>query len=143
MVNKMVNKRNLAEHLRNVEDEVLHAYNDHLGFITIGVGRLLDKRKGGGISREESAYLLNNDMQKVENQILQKIPFYIGLSENQKIALCSMAFQMGIGGLMEFKNTLSLLERGEYEAAAKEALNSRWATQTPNRARRVTYLLKG
>ena len=37
-----------VEQLRRNEGEVLHAYQDHLGFWTIGVGRLIDKRKGGG-----------------------------------------------------------------------------------------------
>jgi lysozyme len=45
---------NIAEQLRRDEGEVLHAYQDKYGYWTIGVGRLIDARKGGGISVEES-----------------------------------------------------------------------------------------
>jgi hypothetical protein len=54
----------LTAQLRRDEGEVLHAYSDHLGFTTIGVGRLIDKRRGGGITKEESKYLLENDIDR-------------------------------------------------------------------------------
>jgi lysozyme len=43
-------REHLIAHLRREEGEVLHVYKDHLGYLTIGVGRLIDKRKGGCIS---------------------------------------------------------------------------------------------
>ena len=50
--------------LKKEEGVVKHAYQDHLGYWTIGVGRLIDKRKGGGLSDEEIDYLLGNDIEK-------------------------------------------------------------------------------
>ena len=44
--------------LRRDEGRVRHAYQDHLGYWTIGVGRLIDQRKGGGLSEDEIDYLL-------------------------------------------------------------------------------------
>ena len=41
---------NLTDQLRRDEGCVLHAYPDHLGFLTLGIGRLIDRRKGGGIT---------------------------------------------------------------------------------------------
>lgn len=59
----------LTKQLRRDEGEVLSAYQDHLGYWTIGVGRLIDKRKGGGLTSEESDYLLGNDIDKRDKEL--------------------------------------------------------------------------
>lgn len=133
---------NLIKQLRSEEGEVLSAYVDHLGYTTIGVGRLIDKRKGGGISAEESAYLLQNDVNKVSAQLDSRLPWWRKLGEARQAVLQGMAFQMGIDGLLGFKNTLAMVERGDYEGAANGMLNSKWATQTPARAKRMSEQMR-
>lgn len=129
-------KNNITRLLRGEEGEVLTEYKDHLGYSTIGVGRLIDKRKGGGITAEESAYLLGNDIQKRMTELEQKLPWITSLDEARRGVLLSMAFQMGVDGLLGFKNTLEMVRTGRYEDAAKGMLNSKWAKQTPQRAKR-------
>ena len=58
------------------------------------------------------------------------------LDEARTAVLVSMAYQMGVGGLAQFKNTLYLVETKQFEEAAKAMLDSKWAKQTPNRAKR-------
>lgn len=58
------------------------------------------------------------------------------LDEARTAVLVSMAYQMGVAGLAQFKNTLSLIEHKHFEDAAVAMLQSKWAKQTPNRARR-------
>lgn len=58
------------------------------------------------------------------------------LDEARTAVLVSMAYQMGVPGLAQFKNTLYLVETKQFEEAAKAMLDSKWARQTPNRARR-------
>ena len=58
------------------------------------------------------------------------------LDEARTAVLVSMAYQMGVAGLSQFKNTLYLVETKQFEEAAKAMLDSKWARQTPNRARR-------
>jgi lysozyme len=127
----------LIEQLRRDEGEKLHAYADHLGFLTIGVGRLIDQRRGGGISREESAYLLNNDIQRVDQELRDKLPWIAGLDEIRRCALINMGFQLGTAGLLDFKRTLAAIRDGHYEEAETLAMQSKWAQQTPARARRI------
>lgn len=134
--------QNLIKQLRDEEGEVLSAYQDHLGFWTIGVGRLIDKRKGGGITPEESAYLLGNDIAKVSAQLDAKIPWWRKLDEARQAVIQGMAFQMGIDGLLGFKNTLKMVESGDYEGAGKGMLNSLWAKQTPARAKRMSEQMR-
>lgn len=129
-------KSNITRLLRGEEGEVLTEYKDHLGYSTIGVGRLIDKRKGGGITAEESAYLLGNDIQKRMIELERKLPWITSLNDARRGVLLSMAFQMGVDGLLGFKNTLEMVRTGRYEDAAKGMLNSKWAKQTPQRAKR-------
>jgi len=133
---------NIVELLRRDEGEILHAYTDHLGYWTLGVGRLVDKRKGGGISREESAYLLANDIKRIEAQLDESLPWWRTLSEPRQAVLVSMAFQMGLAGLLGFRNTLAAIKAGRYEDAAGGMLASKWATQTPQRAARLAKQMR-
>jgi lysozyme len=134
-------REHLIAHLRREEGEVLSAYKDHLGYLTIGVGRLIDKRKGGGISPEESAYLLSNDIARIDADLRSRLEWFGALDEPRQGALISMAFQMGVDGLLEFKNTLAAVRDERYEHAAELARQSLWAKQTPERARRVCHQL--
>jgi lysozyme len=134
-------KTALIKQLRRDEDEVLHAYTDSLGYLTIGVGRLIDKR-GGGISAEESAYLLNNDIDSRLAELLQLLPWLDDLDEARRGAIVNMSFQMGVTGLLGFKNTLAMVQAGNYTKAAQAMLKSLWAKQTPERAKRLAEQMK-
>ena len=118
------------------------AYRDHLGYWTIGIGRMIDKRRGGGITRDEANYLLTVDIVKIETALDKRIPWWRGASPNQQRALLNMAFQMGVSGLMKFKRTLAMAKRGDWNQAATNALKSRWARQTPARAKRVAAMMR-
>lgn len=129
--------RLLEQQLRRDEGEKLYAYSDHLGYLTIGVGRLIDKRKGGGISKEESAILLANDIRRKTSELVERLPWVKQLSPARRGVLINMAFQMGVDGLLGFKNTLQMIKEGRYEEASRAMLNSLWAQQTPERAVRL------
>ena len=133
---------NLEEQLRFDEGEKLTAYQDHLGFWTIGIGRLIDARKGGGITKEESSYLLNNDIRRKTAELKAAIPWFGKLDEVRQGVLLNMAFQMGTEGLLKFKNTLRMVESGQYDAAASGMLESLWARQTPERAKRLSEQMR-
>lgn len=127
----------LAEQLEREEGRVRHAYQDHLGFWTIGVGRLIDKRKGGGLRDSEIDLLLSNDIAEKSAQVIEFLPWSINLEPARQAVLVQMAFQMGITGLLGFKGTLAAVRDGHYAHAAARMLDSRWAQQTPARAHRL------
>src|SRR5687768_16486678 len=112
-------KEALTKQLRRDEGEVLNAYQDHLGYWTIGVGRLIDKRKGGGITSEEAAYLLSNDIDRKRAELVKRLPWVVTLDEARLGVLVNMAFQMGVDGLLGFKNTLAMVKEGKYEEASE------------------------
>lgn len=129
---------NIRDQLKRDEGTVLSEYKDHLGYSTIGTGRLIDKRKGGGITQTEADYLLDNDIAKVVHGVRSRFPWSEKLDDVRRGVLVNMAFQMGIEGLAGFKNTLAMIERGDYQAASAGMLNSLWAKQTPARAQRLS-----
>jgi lysozyme len=128
--------------LRRDEGEVLHVYQDTEGFWTIGVGVLVDERKGGGITKEESAYLFRNRFNKVIDALQSAFPWFGTLSEARRGVLINMTYQMGLGGVKGFPKFLQYLQQGNYEKAAAEMLDSKWAKQTPERAKRLSEQMK-
>ena len=132
----------LATQLRRDEGEKLWAYKDHLGFLTIGIGRLIDKAKGGGITQGESTYLFENDINRITNTLDTRLPWWRKLDEARQGVLVAMSFQMGVDGLLGFRNTLEMVRVGNYEGASKNMLNSMWAKQTPERALRLSNQMK-
>lgn len=127
----------LEELLVREEGFIPHAYQDHLGFWTIGYGTLIDKRRGGGITKEEGMYLLRNEVARKYEELRAKIPWISKLDETRRTILQAMAFQMGVDGLLAFRRTLQAVKAGDYSIAAKGMRASKWAQQTPGRAERM------
>lgn len=133
----------LTRQLRGDEAVKPHVYKDHLGYFTIGVGRLVDARKpGSGLRPAEISFLLNNDIDDRIEQLTRRLPWFQDLDTARQGVLLNMSFQMGVDGLLGFKNTLKLVEKGDYAAAADNMLLSKWAGQTPARAKRMAEQMK-
>lgn len=133
----------LTRQLRGDEGVKATVYKDHLGYDTIGVGRLVDSRKtGAGLRSHEIDFLLQNDINDRIDQLMRRLPWFQDLDDARKGVLLNMSFQMGVDGLLGFKNTLAMVERGDYAAASQGMLQSLWARQTPERAKRMADQMK-
>jgi len=108
---------------------------------TIGYGRLVTS--GNGLSEHEALQLLRQDVASVREQLDRRLPWWrTRLDITRRQAVLEMAFNMGVGGLLTFKNMLSALRSGDYERAADEALNSRWAQQVGHRANNIAERIR-
>ena len=128
----------LADQLLRDEGFKSSVYRDSLSYFTLGIGRMVDERKGGGITLDEAKYLLENDIARVSRELALTFPWTTELDEVRRGALQNMAFQLGLPKLQGFKKTLELIRAGQYMAASQEMLNSTWAQQTPQRAQRLS-----
>lgn len=135
-------RNELVRQLKGDEGVKPSAYQDHLGYWTIGVGRLIDARKGGKLRDDEIAYLLNNDIEDRINALNKRLPWFQDLDDARKGVLLNMAFQLGTEGLLGFERTLSLIRDGKYDNAAHAMLQSKWAKQTPARAARMAEQMR-
>lgn len=126
----------LEDQLVRDEGEVLHAYQDSLGYWTIGVGHLIDQRKGGSIPREISRALLQYDLDRIRAFVRTHFPWSLSLDEVRLAALTNMAFNLQ-GNLEGFHQFLAKMEAGDWAGAAAEGRNSLWHKQTGDRAERI------
>jgi len=111
------------------EGEVLHAYQDSLGFWSIGVGHLLDQRKGGGITQHFSRMLLDDDIAQAQVDAHRAFPWFATLDPVRQDVITMLVFNLGIGGLLQFKRMAAAIERKDWAGAAWELSNSQWKTQ--------------
>ncbi len=62
-------------------------------------------------------------------------------TEAQNI-VAHMAYQMGVRGVLNFKKMIAALEEKDYYRVSVEMLDSKWAEQTPARARRLAKRMR-
>jgi lysozyme len=134
----MIDRAAMTRQLRLHEGERLKPYRCTAGKLTIGVGRNLEDR---GITAEESAYLLTNDVAREERELLRALPWVAELDEVRQRVLLDMSFNLGLVGLLGFKNTLATIRAGDYTKAAGMMLDSRWAKQVGQRAERLSRMM--
>lgn len=129
--------------LRLHEGFVSHVYEDSTPekYLTIGYGRLVDKRLGGGISEEEAQYLLTNDIQNCIKILNSRIVCWDQLSETRQIVLINMYFNLG-NRLFNFKNMLAALQEKDFDEVAKQMLDSKWAEQVKGRANELAGMMR-
>ena len=118
----------------------LKPYRCTAGRLTIGIGRNLDDR---GISQKEAYAMLERDIQDCEQWLIDDIPeIYNKLDEVRQSVLLNMCFNLGIKGLLEFKNTLAFIGAGDWERAANNMLASKWAKQVGMRAIELSEMMR-
>ena len=107
--------------------------------LTIGYGTNLDAR---GVTREEAEILMMNEVDDCIRALKRKIPdIYNNVNEYRRAVLINMCYNLGIAGLMTFKQTLKHIQEGNYNLASKGMLNSKWATQVGNRAKELAGIM--
>ena len=126
----------LEDQLIRDEGEVLHVYPDSLGFLTIGVGHLVDARKGGSIPKEISRALLDADIEVAKAFLRTHFPWTLSLDQIRLAALVNMSFNLR-GNLEGFHVFLAKLQAGDYQGAAAAGRDSLWHKQTGDRAERL------
>lgn len=132
----------IVEMLRKHEGVKKYAYKCTAGKVTIGVGRNIDENGGIGLSDDEIDYLLSNDIKRVVKELRGAFEWFDGLSTVRKDALVDMCFNLGLPRLQLFKKALAAMEAGDYELAAAEFLDSRWARQVGDRALTVAGMIR-
>jgi lysozyme len=134
-----VNDSALVRQIELHEGVRLRPYRCTAGKLTIGVGRNLEDR---GITLAEARMLLANDLADFRNGLLNALPWVARLDDVRQRVLIDMAFNLGLPGLLEFKRTLAAVEAGQYGRAAGMMLESRWASQVGQRARRLSQMMR-
>ena len=123
-------------------------YLDHLGYPTFGIGHLITKDDreygqdvGTPVSEVRVMEAFSEDMDSCLSDAERLCDLY-SHPLDVRIVVASMVFQMGLTRVYKFKRFLANLNNSDYDAAAAEMLDSRWARQTPNRVSRLVRRMK-
>lgn len=123
----------LVQTLKSEEGFRSKPYLDSRGILTIGYGTDLAE----GITETEGEYLLRERLRSTLERLRNAWGPFSGQPVRIQSALLDAAYQMGVQGVLGFHDMLAALERGDIPAARAAALDSDWARETPNRAKRV------
>lgn len=155
----------LEKMLRHDEGCKTTVYWDHLGYPTIGIGHLIIKEAtkdmakinrilsehvgrqitDGKITDVEVSNLLRKDINSLRVTLEKYADLrdaYYRVDPIRQFAIENMCFQQGVAGVAKFKKMIAALSAGKWDEAQKQGLDSLWAKQTPNRAKRVTEVLR-
>jgi lysozyme len=129
--------------IRKYEGCRLTAYRDSLGLWTCGWGHLLDQSvdwPGYTITQDQADTWLEQDISTAQ-LIAVRFPHWYSLNEVRQAVLTSLCFQMGTKPLYWPQFNLEL-EKQDYHEAAIAGMDSRWAEQTPARAKEEMAMLE-
>jgi|TARA_R100000544_G_scaffold18143_2_gene8651 lysozyme len=141
----------LREELTFDEGCIDKIYLDHLNYPTFGIGHLIletdpehGQEVGTPVSEERIKECFEKDIQNVFEDLDRNMPWWRDLPSDLILVMANMSFNLGINRLMKFKNFLSAMQNNDWDKAAVEMLDSRWAIQVGPRAIRLKdRVLKG
>ena len=136
-----MNYDKLLESVKKHEGFKDHVYLDSLSKRTVGYGHLCVEdhwEDGKKYDKEYLEDILEKDLQSAIDQA-QVMCQGMEISDDAKSIICDMIFQLGGNGVSKFKNMWKALKENppNYEEASVQMLDSRWAKQTPNRAKEM------
>lgn len=142
-------KMSIEELLFIEEDFRANPYLCSEGYPTIGIGTKIGPKGADidlyqfSVTERSAMQLLLDELDKKRNELIE-CDWFVSLDAVRADIILSMAYQMGITGLLKFKKMIAAIEDKNWNEAANQALDSRWAKQTPERAERhATVLLTG
>jgi len=155
----------LVDDIKKDEGFNPYPYKDSLGIDTAGMGTKLpltiaevemvmrerfanalrDIHDGGikfqesifPLSKKEAESILQFRLNQKISELLEAKPIVFRFSQERQEVLFNMIYQMGVSGVLKFKMMWLALENFDYKVASQEMLDSEWATQTPNRAKKL------
>ena len=114
-------------------------YKDTLQIDTIGYGFAI---KDLYLDEEVCDIILEQKLKKLIKSADKKFEFLKYMPQDGKDVVYEMCYQLGINGVSKFKKTLAYMQDKKYDKAAVEMLDSLWAKQTPNRAIKLSNIIK-
>ena len=129
----------LLDNIKESEGFRNRVYKCTAGFDTIGYGFAI---KDLTMDEDIATMILERKVAELKLRVHNKFPFITDLPESVQDVVIEMCYQMGVSGFSKFKQTIQFLRLQEFENAALEMLDSRWAKQTPNRAKKLSDIVK-
>lgn len=139
----MISTKEVGDLIWKEEGFVPHAYEDSKGFLTIGPGILIDRKRGGGISPTEGRFLMENRIRLAEEECIKRFTWWWNMDQVRQQVIACMVYQMGANSVSGFGDMAAAIQRKDWNAVADEMLDSDWARKdSPSRARRMAEIMR-
>ena len=139
----------LRDTLKIDEGVKYEIYNDHLGYPTFGIGHLVvesdeehGKPVGTSVSEDRVNAVFDKDVAVMVDEAKKIFPNLDTLPEEEQQVIVNMTFNMGRPRLSQFKKFIAGVNAGDWDKAAVEMMDSRWAKQVGARAERLRDRIK-
>ena len=129
----------LIDNIKKSEGFRSKVYKCTEGYDTIGYGFAI---KDLVLSEDICDMILERKLAELKIRVVRQFPFFDNCPEEVQDVLMEMCFQIGVKGVSKFSKTIDHIMRKDYRAASVEMLDSKWATQTPNRAKKLSDQMK-
>ena len=129
----------LVDSIKQGEGYRAKVYKCTEGYDTIGYGFAI---KDLELDEEVCDLILDKKLDKLIDATNNKFPFLRELPQDKCEVVFEMVYQLGLNGVSKFKKMLKALEDKDYDKASVEMLDSLWAKQTPNRAKKLSNQMK-
>ena len=129
---------NLIKQIKHNEGYRSRVYKCTEGYDTMGYGFAI---KDLVLSEEVCEMILIEKLEFLEKSIKNRFSWYEESPQVIKEVIMNMCYQLGVSGFSKFKKTISYFAESDYKGASVEMLDSKWARQTPNRAKDLSKLV--
>jgi lysozyme len=137
---------NIIDQLVRDEGFRSNPYVDTRGHNTVGIGHNLDANplpnETYPLTVQRAKEILADDVARITGKLIAALPWADSLPEPRKGVLQNMSFNMGVNGLLEFKNTLHKIQMTDYAGAAIAMTQSAWYSQVGDRAKRLVQQMQ-
>lgn len=93
-------------------------------------------------TQEQAEVALAAKIAANDTALKSALPWTVSLDPPRYRALANLQYNVGLDGLLKFRNMLSACQEGDYSQAAEQMLDSEWARQVGNRANRLAEQMR-
>ena len=131
--------KDLLEKIKHHEGFVEHVYDDSLGIPTIGYGFAI---KDLILDEDIAEEILIRKLEKLKRNANSRFKWLEDMPVEVQEVVVNMCYQLGVTGVSKFKKAISAMQERDWITASEEMLDSKWAKQTPNRAKELSNIVK-
>ena len=131
--------KDLLKRIKHHEGFRKSVYKCTEGFDTIGYGFAI---KDLELDEDIAEEILMRKVEKLIKRVRSKFDWLDSVPHEVQGVLVEMSYQMGLSGVSKFKKALHAMQMFQWKLAADELLDSRWAKQTPNRAKELSDIIR-
>ena len=129
----------LIDSIKEHEGYVGIVYKDSLGIDTIGYGFAI---KDLELDKDICDIILERKIKNLQDRVKAKFKWYGYMPQEIKDVVMEMCYQLGVTGFSKFVKTITYFKDKDFKNASVEMLDSLWAKQTPNRAKKMSDIVR-